>query len=226
MFSKVVFASCYRFLSSILSEVMGQELGLECEICRVEKLSIFHDGFGNNEDPESILLLIDYMGFDINTLCTSIKHFHGESFESQHVSAVYNVSRDAGIEKRLLELGVRGVFYDDYGFDLFKKGVSALLQGDIWFPRKILIEHIRERTGKNPASTYSGSLNSPLTPREKEILIMISSGKTNAEIAESLYISPSTVKTHTYNIFQKINVPNRIQATLWTIKHFGKKAEQ
>jgi DNA-binding CsgD family transcriptional regulator len=44
-------------------------------------------------------------------------------------------------------------------------------------------------------------------------------GATNEEIGDKLCISPHTVKTHLYNIFKKINVPNRIQATLWAAKN-------
>ena len=55
--------------------------------------------------------------------------------------------------------------------------------------------------------------------REIEILGLISTGATNADIADKLIISQHTVKTHIYNIFQKIGVPNRLQAALWAGKH-------
>ena len=60
---------------------------------------------------------------------------------------------------------------------------------------------------------------SGLTRRETEILALIAAGHTNEEMAEKLFISPHTVKTHVYNIFQKIAVPNRLQAALWAAKN-------
>ena len=50
-----------------------------------------------------------------------------------------------------------------------------------------------------------------LTPREREITKLIYEGKSNSEIAEELFISESTVKTHLYNIFRKAGVKNRIE---------------
>ena len=58
-----------------------------------------------------------------------------------------------------------------------------------------------------------------LTPREIEILGMIALGASNTEIAEKLFISPNTVKTHIYNLFKKINVTNRLQAAFWAAKN-------
>lgn len=49
-----------------------------------------------------------------------------------------------------------------------------------------------------------------LTPREKEFIDLIYSGKSNKEIAEILFLSESTVKTHIYNIFRKMNVKSRV----------------
>lgn len=49
-----------------------------------------------------------------------------------------------------------------------------------------------------------------LTPREKELMELIYSGLSNKEIAETLFLSESTVKTHIYNIFRKMEVKNRV----------------
>lgn len=50
-----------------------------------------------------------------------------------------------------------------------------------------------------------------LTNREKEIIALVISGKTNKEIEKELFISLKTVKSHLYNIYQKLNVQNRLQ---------------
>lgn len=56
-----------------------------------------------------------------------------------------------------------------------------------------------------------------LTQREKEILALITEGKSNPEIAEALIISIHTVKAHIENIFRKLNVHNKVQAAICAI---------
>ncbi|MBI1880132.1 MAG: response regulator transcription factor [Chloroflexi bacterium] len=54
----------------------------------------------------------------------------------------------------------------------------------------------------------------PLSERELEVLQWLTSGASNREIGQQLYIAESTVKRHVYNIFGKLNVCNRTQAAL------------
>jgi LuxR family transcriptional regulator of csgAB operon len=69
------------------------------------------------------------------------------------------------------------------------------------------------------SETSSKNTVGNLTKRQIEILAMIAVGSTNEEISDKLCISPHTVKTHLYKIFKKINVPNRVQASLWAAKN-------
>ncbi|RLQ97371.1 response regulator [Falsibacillus albus] len=58
-----------------------------------------------------------------------------------------------------------------------------------------------------------------LTNREKEVLTEISKGKSNKEIASSLFITEKTVKTHVSNVLAKLNVADRTQAALFAVKY-------
>jgi DNA-binding CsgD family transcriptional regulator len=56
------------------------------------------------------------------------------------------------------------------------------------------------------------SASASISPREQEVLLLISAGNSNREMARKLSISESTVKTHVGNIYYKLNVNSRVQA--------------
>ena len=62
-------------------------------------------------------------------------------------------------------------------------------------------------------------LHEDLTNREDEILLLISEGKSNQEIADELFITLKTVKTHVSNILSKLDVEDRTQAAIYAFKH-------
>ena len=73
----------------------------------------------------------------------------------------------------------------------------------------------REEDGMSDRRTLKGRINDvceqyKLTPRERELMELIYAGMSNKEIAETLFLSESTVKTHIYNIFRKLEVKNRV----------------
>jgi DNA-binding NarL/FixJ family response regulator len=135
---------------------------------------------------------------------------------SGRIVAMYNLRHGTGLEQRALQQGVRGFFYDGEKLDLLLKGVKVLLAGEIWLSRDILVECVINGSGKK---ANRAQLQAGLTQREVEVLALIASGANNAEIANKIFISPNTVKTHLYNIFKKISVPNRLQAALWATKN-------
>ncbi|ASO18815.1 DNA-binding NarL/FixJ family response regulator [Actinoalloteichus hoggarensis] len=59
----------------------------------------------------------------------------------------------------------------------------------------------------------------PLTPREREVVLLVARGATNTEIAEGLYVSMGTVKSHLTRIQQKLPARNRVEVAAWAWEH-------
>ncbi len=69
------------------------------------------------------------------------------------------------------------------------------------------------------------ALYDDLTSREREVLDLIAQGKSNQQIADELFITLKTVKTHVSNILAKLEVDDRTKAALYAVKH-GKVSSQ
>lgn len=59
-----------------------------------------------------------------------------------------------------------------------------------------------------------------LSSREEEVLTAVAEGLTNAEVAERLHISENTVKFHLQNIYQRLGVTNRTEASRWYLQEY------
>jgi LuxR family transcriptional regulator of csgAB operon len=136
--------------------------------------------------------------------------------------ACFNVPLGTKIEENAISHGVHGVFYESDSLTTLKRGIIAILQGELWFSRDTLSATLTNLVEEKKTYKSSQSVTDRirLTKREKEILKYVALGKTNEEIAEKLHISILTVKTHVRNIYNKINVPNRIQAIFWVTKNY------
>ena len=67
--------------------------------------------------------------------------------------------------------------------------------------------------------TVPDDIDVPLTPRETQVLRLVSMGLSNQEIADSLGISIETVKEHVQNLLRKLSLGDRTQAAVWAIRH-------
>ena len=79
-------------------------------------------------------------------------------------------------------------------------------------PRRAPNAEHQDQPALRSALERSNALGEPLSVREREVLRLIASGKSNAEVARTLVIALSTVKTHTNSIFAKLQVTSRTQA--------------
>lgn len=114
----------------------------------------------------------------------------------------------------LLTYGVlKGLFYNTDQKDKIARGLQEVIDGDNWLPRKVtnqLLFYYRNMVNTNTTPT-----NVDLTIREIQVIRCLQSGSSNTQIADDLFISEFTVKSHLYQIFRKLAVKNRVQAIAW-----------
>ena len=112
-----------------------------------------------------------------------------------------------------LKSGARGFLLKDAGPELLSQAVHAAANGEALIAPSVTVRLL--------ASFASGSVSTPvqpldrLTPREEEVLLAVARGRTNAEIADELHISLSTVKSHLAALMAKLGVRNRVEIALW-----------
>jgi DNA-binding CsgD family transcriptional regulator len=201
-----------RFQNELMASFLERETGIQCQI-----LSDLRDIPGGNDSDtdRQRLIFLDCLRKDRNSLLADLESC-GTEMLSRVLCVLFNVTQGLGIEEIALQWGIKGVFYENDPMEHYPKGVWAVFNGELWLSRQIMTTHILKAKRRN--HTYKKDVAS-LTRREVEVLSMVAIGCTNEEIADDLCISSNTVKTHTYNIFKKINVPNRLQAALWASKN-------
>lgn len=141
------------------------------------------------------------------------------------VNALYVVTNIAkGEEEQIVRAlapqRIRGLFYVDDEIETFRKGFTAILNDEIWIPRNILMTWVHQPGKQQQQVTKFQEF---LSSREAVVLQLVVDGRSNKEISQDLYISANTVKAHLYNIYKKIGVSNRLQATIWASNHAEKK---
>jgi LuxR family transcriptional regulator of csgAB operon len=198
------------------NEMMASLIEEETEIKCLLVEDIHHiPGLDDKEILQHKLILWDCLGKDAEICLAELGQFDRKILDDTFV-ACFNVNPGLQFEEKAVAQGVRGFFYEQDPFERLPKFVRAIFEGELWVSRKILTKYFLKTRQKDRISRSEEPL---LTSREIEILSMISIGAKNEEIADKLFISPNTVKTHIYNIFKKIDVPNRLQAALWAAKH-------
>lgn len=113
-----------------------------------------------------------------------------------------------------LRAGARGFLLKDAGPELLVQAVRAAASGEALIAPSVTVRLLAAfadlPTGRAPAQPID-----PLTAREEDVLLAVAQGLANAEIADSLRISLSTVKTHLASLMAKLGARNRVEIAMW-----------
>ncbi|HET9498823.1 MAG TPA: response regulator transcription factor [Marmoricola sp.] len=113
-----------------------------------------------------------------------------------------------------LQAGASGFLLKDVQPELLVDGIRAVVAGEALLSPVITRRMIEVFLRRPPVSTTPSSLKT-LTPREREILVLLGRGLSNAEIAELLVVSETTVKTHVGRVLMKLGLRDRVQAVIF-----------
>jgi DNA-binding NarL/FixJ family response regulator len=139
-----------------------------------------------------------------------LKELHGEPLPTRVV--VLTASLGAQDVLDAVRLGARGIVLKEMAPHLLVQCIRAVHAGEQWLERTSLTQALNKLMTREAAAQNAASL---LTPRELELVRLVTQGLRNKEIARRLAITEGTVKIHLHNIYEKAGVDSRIALTLW-----------
>jgi DNA-binding NarL/FixJ family response regulator len=122
---------------------------------------------------------------------------------------VVSANDDPAVVRRCIDFGASGFIPKTLGIDTMRKAIASVVDGDVWTPPDV------ELGGGLDAQT-AGLMSRlcSLTPQQVRVLMMLSEGLLNKQIAYELGVSEATVKAHVSAILQKLGVESRTQAVI------------
>lgn len=126
---------------------------------------------------------------------------------------VVSANDDPAAIRRCIEFGASGFIPKTLGVDAMRAAISRILGGGVWTPPDVDLA-----AGSDTESAELMTRMATLTPQQVRVLMMLSEGLLNKQIAYQLDVSEATVKAHVSAILQKLGVESRTQAVIAAAK--------
>jgi DNA-binding NarL/FixJ family response regulator len=157
-------------------------------------------------------ILINDVCSDKNTILNFIKKL---SLKSEQLKTIICTNREeADYLKKLKKLGVKGFIHLGSSFITLPSIITFINDGNIYYDPKLKGLLLNREADDN-------NLELPvieLTKREKEVLLLISKGMKNIEIAQELYLSPRTIEIYKSHLIEKLNLTGASELLKYAVK--------
>jgi DNA-binding NarL/FixJ family response regulator len=126
---------------------------------------------------------------------------------------VVSAHDDPAVIRRCMEFGASGFIPKTLGVEAMRAAVARVLEGGVWTPPDVDL-----KTSNDAETADLMARLATLTPQQVRVLMMLSEGLLNKQIAYNLSVSEATVKAHVSAILQKLGVDSRTQAVIAAAK--------
>ncbi len=151
---------------------------------------------------------------NIREICKAIRELL-KGHPSSHLMLLGNIPSQEEIVS-LMNTGVRGYFDLNDPSNQLSDAIRIIHKGEIWLPRDKM-SSIMDRIISVVGRDLKEKTLDQLTPTEFQVLRLIGQGKSNDEIAEAMFISKNTVRSHIKSIYAKLDTHSRLQLALYAI---------
>lgn len=126
---------------------------------------------------------------------------------------IVSANEDRAVMRRCIEIGAAGFIPKTTEMDVMRSAIRAILAGATWVPCDLELSAPSDKASADIVNRIGS-----LTPQQMRVLMMVSEGLLNKQIAYELSVSEATVKAHVSAILQKLGVESRTQAVIATSK--------
>jgi DNA-binding NarL/FixJ family response regulator len=158
---------------------------------------------------------VDLILLDLNM--PGVRGFSGLMYlRAQYPSVpivVVSANDDPTVIRRCMDLGTSGFIPKTLGIEEIRAAIKRVLEGGVWTPPDVDLS-----AGADTETANLMARLASLTPQQVRVLMMLSEGLLNKQIAYELSVSEATVKAHVSAILQKLGVESRTQAVITAAK--------
>jgi DNA-binding NarL/FixJ family response regulator len=168
----------------------------------------------DEHQPDILLLDLKMPGLDGLSALQKL-----QSSKSRTKVIVLTASEDKNQFVQAMKFGTCGIVLKQTATELLIKSIRKVHAGEIWLDSHTTAAVMRQFSSPIEQMPLGGRDRdrSPLSQREREIVVLVAQGFKNKEMAEKMFISEQTVKNHLHNIFDKLGVSDRLELALYAI---------
>ncbi len=205
--SRIVIADDHPLVRGALRQAV-EGAAPNCVITECGDLSELTKELDANPDADLVMLDLSMPG---------VRGFSGLMYlRAQHPGVpvvVVSANEDRGVMRRCIDFGASGFIPKTTAIDSMRVAIRAILAGDTWTPPDVVLDGPVDKETADIVRRLSS-----LTPQQVRVLMMLSEGLLNKQIAYELSVSEATVKAHVSAILQKLGVESRTQAVIAAAK--------